>query len=233
MDWFGNFHASLTEQGWSVAGAVLTVLCAWGFWRVRRSVQRDRERSMEMLNLYEIYAHIRYAVRLLEEEGWQDAEQRIRVRTARDGLIQSCTLLTTAFKVVHQFPVNHSTSLIQIAEEHLARGNIFWAETCYELGYRVLCYDFSDPESRQREQREEFQACLVGLQECATERTDRQQSLRWGREAQERGLEVPHGPGEIRGPGFELRSWTSRLRSRLRRLRNSGRIRGGRSPRNV
>lgn len=166
---------------------------AGGFWwrRVRTLIARDRETTVSLLGLFEVYRHLQRANAalgtVLEERTGRrrtalTRRQSREMQQARDGIIQSEQALNTFFGRYFDLKIAGTDPLVRAARYYRARGPLVNAVSCYEQALAL-----SDdgralgPEDRR--------SCVQGLQYCAIVLNEREEAAKWSREAKARQVE--------------------------------------------
>jgi len=169
----------------SILGLLIGFVAGAGWWRVRQMIAEDREAGIDTLGLHETYSHLERAQKLLGEYVLDEdvsLEEKRRMLEVRDGLLNSRTALNLAFFMVHDVKFTNSDSLVRIAKRHRERKHITLAAICYELA-------LANSRDGSQMGEEDRRACFTGLQFCAIALGDREEALRWAREASKQGVE--------------------------------------------
>lgn len=166
---------------------------AGGFWwrRMRTLIARDRETTVSLLGLFEVYRHLQRAKAALgtaleERMGGRRTvltrRQLSEMQQARDGIVKSEQALNTFFGNYYDLKIAGTDPLVRAARFYRARGPLVNAVICYEQALafsddgRTLCL-------------EDRRSCVQGLQYCAVVLNEREEAARWAREASAREVE--------------------------------------------
>lgn len=181
------------------AGSVASVLSlVIGFlsglwWRhVRTLIARDREATVSLLGLYEVFRYLQRAEQVLGGlQIHRSADRRtmevkiqeaFEIQQARDGVIKSLQALNTFFGIAHDLKVSNTDPLVRAARFYKARGPLRSAVICFEQALALS-------EDGKKLGAEDRRACVHGLQYCAVALGERDEAARWSREAKEREID--------------------------------------------
>jgi hypothetical protein len=178
----------------SVASLVSVVLgFVGGAWwrRVHSLIARDRETTLSLLGLFEVYRHLQRAEEVMgtilvgrgrSRRAALTQRQLRETQQARDGIIQSRQAVNTYFGFFHDLKMPGTDPLVRAARFYRSRGPLVGAVICYEQALA-----FSDDGTTLCD--EDRRACVQGLQYCAIVLGEREEAARWAREAIKRNVE--------------------------------------------